>query len=84
MPVVRGATGYKEIVDDILENNPVVKNKLYGRSIQEVRGAGSIAKLANTFNILQEKFFRNMAFQSRLEKDLKSYGVGMNDIVNGK
>ena len=84
LPVVRGATGYKEIVDDILENNPVVKNKLYGRSIQEVRGAGSIAKLANTFNILQEKFFRNMAFQSRLEKDLKSYGVGMNDIVNGK
>lgn len=84
LPVVRGATGYKEIVNDILENNPVVKNKLYGRSIQEVRGAGSIAKLANTFNILQEKFFRNMAFQSRLEKDLKSYGVGMNDIVNGK
>jgi hypothetical protein len=84
LPVVRGATGYKSLVNEVLEGNPVAKEKLYGRTIQEVDSIGKVAKTLNTFNILQEKFFRNMAFQARLEKDLKSYGVSMKDIVNGK
>ena len=84
LPVVRGAKGYKNIVDDVLKQNPIAKEKLYGRSVQEVDSLGKVAKFANTFNIVQEKFFRNMAFQARLEKDLRSYGVSMKDIVNGK
>ena len=34
----------------------------------------------NSLNILQEKMFRRMAFQARLDKNLRSVGIDINDI----
>ena len=84
LPIVRGGTGYKKMLDDVLEANPIAETKLLSRPINEVQSLGKMSRMVNTMNIFQEKAFRRMAFQSKLEKDLRGYGLTMKDLSGGK
>jgi hypothetical protein len=84
LPIVRGGTGYKQMLDDVLEANPIAETKLLSRPINEVQSLGKMSRMVNAMNIFQEKAFRRMAFQAKLEKDLRGYGLTMKDLSGGK
>ena len=84
LPIIRGGTGYKKMLDDVLEANPIAETKLLSRPINEVQSLGKMSRMVNTMNIFQEKAFRRMAFQAKLEKDLRGYGLTMKDLSGGK
>ena len=71
LPLIRD----KNLLNHILDGNPVTKDMLLNRSVQEVDAIGKVASYVNSLNILQEKMFRRMAFQAKLEKTLKQSGM---------
>jgi len=74
----------KKLLNDILEGNPITEERLMNRSVHEVNAVNKLVTFVNTLNILQEKMFRRMAFQARLDKNLRSAGIDINDIDPSK
>jgi len=70
----------QKLLNDILEGNPITEERLMNRSVHEVNAANKLITFVNTLNILQEKMFRRMAFQARLDKNLKSVGIKLDEI----
>ena len=65
-----------EVVDNILVDNPALKNKLIS-SLQE-SGTSDIwkfSKLASTLNLTQDAFFRKTMFLGTLKSELKKAGL---------
>ena len=77
LPLIRKMTGGKKIIDDILDGNPITKERLLNRTVHEVEAIGKFVKGVNTFNTLQERFFRRLAFQARLTKTMKEHKLTM-------
>ena len=71
LPLVRD----KKLLDDVFEGNPITEETLFTRTVHESKAVGAVTKGVNAMNILQEKFFRRMAFQARLDKRLKEVGM---------
>ena len=69
-----------KLLNDILDGNPITEERLMNRSVHEVNAANKLITFVNGLNILQEKMFRRMAFQARLDKNLRSVGIDVNDI----
>ena len=78
LPVIRKMTGGKKIIDDILDGNPITKERLLNRTVHEVESIHKFVAGVNKFNTLQERFFRRMAFQARLTKTMKEQNLPMN------
>ena len=74
----------KKLLNDILDGNPITEERLMNRSVHEVNAANKLITFVNGLNILQEKMFRRMAFQARLDKNLRSVGIDVNDIDPSK
>ena len=70
----------QKLLNDILDGNPITEERLMNRSVHEVNAANKLITFVNGLNILQEKMFRRMAFQARLDKNLRSVGIDINDI----
>ena len=70
----------QKLLDDILEGNPITEERLMNRSVHEVNAANKLITFVNGLNILQEKMFRRMAFQARLDKNLRSVGIKIDEI----
>ena len=70
MPMVRD----KKLLNDILEGNPITSDRLLNKSVHEVDALGKVANFVNGLNIFQEKMFRRIAFQSKLDKIMKQSG----------
>jgi len=70
----------QKLLNDILDGNPITKERLMNRSVHEVNAVNKLVTFVNGLNILQEKMFRRMAFQARLDKNLRSVGIDINDI----
>jgi len=69
IPLIRD----KKLLDDILDGNPITENQLLNKSVHEIDIINRYAKFINTANMAQEKFFRRLAFQARLDKSLKEH-----------
>ena len=65
--------GDKKILNRILDGNPITEGQLLNKSAQEIEVLNKYARLINTANITQERFFRRVAFQARLDKLLKEH-----------
>jgi len=70
----------QKLLNDILDGNPITEERLMNRSVHEVNAANKLITFVNGLNILQEKMFRRMAFQARLDKNLRSVGINIDDI----
>ena len=70
----------KKLLNDILDGNPITEERLMNRSVHEVNAANKLITFVNGLNILQEKMFRRMAFQARLDKNLRSAGIDIDNI----
>ena len=70
----------QKLLNDILEGNPITEERLMNRSVHEVSAANKLITFVNGLNILQEKMFRRMAFQARLDKNLRSVGIKIDEI----
>ena len=73
LPLIRN----KQLLNDVLDGNPIPKDRLLNTTAQEVDAINKVARLANSFNIYQERAFRKFAFQARLEKLAKEAGVDL-------
>ena len=76
MPMVRD----KQLLNDILEGNPITSDRLLNKSVHEVDALGKVANFVNGLNIFQEKMFRRIAFQAKLDKTLKQSGLDIRTI----
>jgi len=76
MPMVRD----KKLLNDILDGNPITSDRLLNKSVHEVDALGKVANFVNGLNIFQEKMFRRIAFQSKLDKTLKQSGLDIKTI----
>jgi len=74
----------KKLLNDILDGNPITEERLMNRSVHEVEAVNKLVTFVNGLNILQEKMFRRMAFQARLDKNLRSAGINIDDIDPSK
>ena len=70
----------KQLLDDILEGNPITSDRLLNKSVHEVDALGKVANFVNGLNIFQEKMFRRIAFQAKLDKVLKQSGLDIRTI----
>ena len=80
LPLIRD----KKLLNDILDGNPISKERLLNTTAQEVDAINKVARLANSFNIYQERAFRKFAFQARLEKLAKEAGVDLKTLDPNK
>jgi hypothetical protein len=67
IPLIRD----KKLLDNILDGNPITEGQLLNKSVHEIDIINRYARFINSANILQERFFRRVAFQARLDKNLK-------------
>jgi hypothetical protein len=66
----------QKIVDILNTTNAIdAKAKLFGSPIQDVMLTGKISKTLNTFNTMQEFFFRNIAFEAKLKQLSRNAGI---------
>lgn len=78
--------GRKKITEILDTVNAVdAKAKMFNTPVQDVVLTGKISKTLNTFNTMQEYFFRNIAFESKLRQLSRNAGldyakVGAKDI----
>ncbi len=63
----------QKLLNDILDGNPITENQLLNKSVHEIDILNRYAKWINSLNIGQERFFRRLAFQARLDKSLKQH-----------
>ena len=80
IPLIRD----KKLLDSILKGNPITEGQLMNRSAQEINVLNRAARWANTANILQERFFRRLAFQARLDKSLRNRDLPNIDKIDPK
>ena len=52
----------KKLLNDVFEGNPITEETLFTRAVHESKAVGAVTKGVNAMNILQEKFFRRVAF----------------------
>ena len=76
LPLIRN----KELLNDVLEGNPLTKEKLLYTSANEANSLHIISRAVNVFNIYQERAFRKYAFQAKLEKLAKESGQTLGDM----
>ena len=69
IPLIRD----KKLLDNILDGNPITEGQLLNKSVHEIDIINRYARFINSANILQERFFRRVAFQARLDKSLKEH-----------
>lgn len=72
--------GLRKTIDNVLEGNPVAKGALYNRSVHEVEAVNKVIKAANYINTGQERFFRRLAFEARLRKNLDHLGLELDNV----
>ncbi len=67
----------REALTNLLEADNAIKakSKIFTTPVQDVVLTQKVTKLLNTFNTAQEYFFRNIAFEAKLNQLLKSAGV---------
>jgi len=63
----------QKLLNDILDGNPITENQLLNKSVHEIDVLNRYARWINSLNIGQERFFRRLAFQARLDKSLKQH-----------
>jgi len=76
LPLIRN----KELLNDVLEGNPLTKDKLLYTSANEAELLGRVSRAVNFFNVYQERAFRKYAFQAKLEKLAKESGQTLGDM----
>ena len=76
LPLIRN----KELLNDVLDGNPLTKEKLLYTSVNETELLGRVSKAVNVFNVYQERAFRKYAFQAKLEKLAKESGQTLGDM----
>ena len=76
LPLIRN----KELLNDVLDGNPLTKEKLLYTSVNEAELLGKVSKAVNTANVYQERAFRKYAFQAKLEKLAKESGQTLGDM----
>jgi succinate dehydrogenase flavin-adding protein (antitoxin of CptAB toxin-antitoxin module) len=74
----------KELLNQILEGNPLTKDQLMYTSVNEADLLNRVSKAVNSLNVYQERAFRRYAFQSRLEKLAKNAGVNLEEMDPNK
>lgn len=67
-------------LENILKLYPNEAEVLLGTPFQGITFGNKAVKLFNTFNTMQEGFFRRMAFEGRLGANLKRIGFGLKDV----
>lgn len=80
IPLIRD----KKLLDSILKGNPITEGQLMNRSAQEIDVLNRVARWANSANIMQERFFRRLAFQARLDKSLRNRDLPNIDKIDPK
>ena len=70
----------RKLVNDILSGNPITESRLMNRSTHEVELAHKALKFVNGLNLLQERFFRKMAFEARLRQNLKQMDMDIRTV----
>jgi hypothetical protein len=76
LPLIRN----KELLNEVLDGNPLTKEKLLYTSVNEAELLGKVSKAVNTANVYQERAFRKYAFQAKLEKLAKESGQILGDM----
>ena len=76
LPLIRN----KELLNEVLEGNPLTKEKLLYTSVNEAELLGRVSRAVNTANVYQERAFRKYAFQAKLEKLAKESGQTLGDM----
>lgn len=71
-----------EVVDKILVDNPRIREQLFS-ALQETGNAklSAAARYVNTLNVAQDAFFRRAIFTASIERQLRSVGLDMYDII---
>ena len=71
-----------EVVDKILVDNPRLQQTLFS-ALQETgtQELSKVARVANTFNVAQDVFFRRAIFASSVERQLRGVGMDMYQIL---
>ena len=72
--------GGREQLDNLLQKFPVEQAKLMRTPIGDISIDQKVAGFLNTFNTMQETFFRRAAFDARLRQNLTRRGVGITEI----
>ena len=70
----------KELLDQVLEGNPLTKDQLLYTSVNEATLLNKVSRAVNTMNVFQERAFRKYAFQAKLEKLARDAGVRLEDM----
>ena len=70
----------KELLDQVLEGNPLTKDQLLYTSVNEANLLNKVSRAVNTMNVFQERAFRKYAFQAKLEKLARDSGVKLEDM----
>ena len=70
----------KELLDQVLEGNPLTKDQLLYTSVNEATLLNKVSRAVNTMNVYQERAFRKYAFQAKLEKLARDSGVRLEDM----
>ena len=65
----------KELLNQVLEGNPLTKDQLLYTSANEANSLHIISRAVNTWNLFQERAFRKYAFQAKLEKLARDAGA---------
>lgn len=71
-----------EVVDKLLVDNPRIREQLFS-ALQETGNAklSGAARFANTLNVAQDAFFRRAIFTASVERQLRSVGMDMYDLI---
>ena len=71
-----------EVVDKILVDNPRLQQTLFS-ALQETgtQELSKVARVANTFNVAQDVFFRRAIFAASVERQLRGVGMDMYQIL---
>ena len=70
----------KELLDQVLEGNPLTKDQLLYTSVNEANLLNKVSRAVNTMNVFQERAFRKYAFQAKLEKLARDSGVKLENM----
>lgn len=71
-----------ETVDAILINNPNLKTKMFS-ALQDSNSSDliAVARIANTFNMAQDVYYRRAIFAAAVQSKLKRVGIDMYDVL---
>jgi hypothetical protein len=71
-----------EVADKILVDNPRIQQYLFS-ALQETGTAelSKVARLANTFNVAQDVFFRRAIFAASVERQMRAVGMDMYQVM---